>query len=358
MNNEEQTKVEEIKDDALNNQHSEEKIIYEDDLDEKKSKGSKGYLIWIILIVVAALVVFNWSNFFPQDESSQILATVNGQPILQSEVDLKYDQVPEFYKTLIDKETILNQTINEILLKQEISKSGTVVTKEEVNQAFNELLSRNMMSLEQFEEYLEVNSLDRDVIMGQIEDSLLLSKYLENNLLQNMNISNEELSQYYNDNKELFTTLESRNVSHILICFEGKTQCENQRTKEEATELINEVISKTKTDDFADLAVEYSDGPSSIEGGNLGLVDVNTAFVEEFKVAALDLKEGKISGSVETDFGFHLIKVNEIIPVNTLPFLEVENEIKSTITNQRTTEAIEVLIEELKVNSDIQILTN
>jgi protein-export membrane protein SecD len=95
-------------------------------------------------------------------------------------------------------------------------------------------------------------------------------------------------------------------LSHILICFEGKTACADPIPEIEATIQVNKILAEVTPDNFAELAGQYSIGPSASEGGSLGWVKQGE-MVPTFELGYLDLAIGGISAAVETDFGYHII---------------------------------------------------
>jgi len=102
-------------------------------------------------------------------------------------------------------------------------------------------------------------------------------------------------------------------ASHILIAYDGADKSQVTRSKKEAETLAGEVLVKAQEEnaDFAKLAEEYSDGPSATEGGDLGFFKKGQ-MATEFEEASFALEVGHTSEVVETAFGFHIIKVNEI----------------------------------------------
>lgn len=105
-------------------------------------------------------------------------------------------------------------------------------------------------------------------------------------------------------------------LSHILICFEGKTNCSDPIPEIEASVKINEIKEKATSDNFADLAKENSVGPTSTNGGDLGWSNPSS-FVDAFKLKALSIGVGDISDVVETEFGYHIIHKRDERPVDT-----------------------------------------
>lgn len=98
-------------------------------------------------------------------------------------------------------------------------------------------------------------------------------------------------------------------AQHILISYKGAERSDSERSKEEAKKLAEKVLDKSRAEgaDFAELAREYSDGPSADKGGDLGTFGRGT-MAESFEKAAFKMDVGQISDLVETPFGFHIIK--------------------------------------------------
>jgi hypothetical protein len=97
-------------------------------------------------------------------------------------------------------------------------------------------------------------------------------------------------------------------ASHILVSWKGAMRSSQTRTKEEARARINECLEKAKKgEDFAKLAAEYGEDGTKARGGDLGMFG-HGQMVPAFDAAAFKLQPGELSGVVETDFGFHLIK--------------------------------------------------
>jgi parvulin-like peptidyl-prolyl isomerase len=124
------------------------------------------------------------------------------------------------------------------------------------------------------------------------------------------------IQQYFNNEiLERIPKEEARAASHILVCYEGANLCQQDRTREEALLLIQEVKGKAESpntlNNFATLAEEYSDGPSGESGGSLGVV-VKGQMVPEFEEVLFDIEANTISEPVETSFGYHIIRVNSI----------------------------------------------
>ena len=139
-------------------------------------------------------------------------------------------------------------------------------------------------------------------------------------------VTDDEIRAWYDSHKDRYQQPEERRASHILIASEklGKG-----KAKAKAEELLDEIRKSPAA--FADLAKKNSDDPgSAAKGGDLGFFG-RGMMVKPFEDAAFALKEGEISGVVESDFGFHIIKLTGIHAAKEKPLAEVKGEIEAEL---------------------------
>lgn len=149
-------------------------------------------------------------------------------------------------------------------------------------------------------------------------------------MAQTMEIEEDVLRQRYEATQSRFMTPERRNASHILIT------AGDERTSEEARALAQSLLDQLESgEDFAELAAEYSDDPGSArQGGDLGWIEPDV-MMPEFEAALYDLQPGEVAGPVETEFGWHLIRLDEIDPPRGQTFDEARSEILAEVREER-----------------------
>lgn len=164
-------------------------------------------------------------------------------------------------------------------------------------------------------------------------------------------VTDAEVNAWYDGHKDKFVQPEERRASHILIASEkiGK-----DKAKAKAEEVFKEV--QKNPAGFADLAKKNSDDPGSAEkGGDLGYFG-RGMMVKPFEEATLKLKEGEISSIVESDFGFHIIKLTGIHAAKEKPLAdvkdEIEAELKKTASSRKFAEAAEAFSNTVYEQSD------
>lgn len=154
---------------------------------------------------------------------------------------------------------------------------------------------------------------------------------------KNIVVNEAELKSYYEQNKERLGTKEERRASHILIAAPaGAPAAERDKAKAKAEQLLAELRKAPAT--FADVARKNSQDPGSAEkGGDLDFV-TRGAMVKPFEDAMFALKKGELSPVVETEFGYHIIRLDDIKPGTVPPFEQVRATLENDVRAQQATQ--------------------
>ena len=132
--------------------------------------------------------------------------------------------------------------------------------------------------------------------------------------LKQVAVSGDDVQKYYQENTAAYNTSEQRRARHILLKVGADATPEVRTAKKtEAEKVLAQIQSKG---DFAQLAAQYSEDSSKSKGGDLGFFS-RGKMVQPFEDTVYSLKKGEVSGLVETSFGYHIIKLEEIIPEKT-----------------------------------------
>ncbi len=145
-------------------------------------------------------------------------------------------------------------------------------------------------------------------------------------------ISDEELLEYYNENRDAFKIPKTVEARHILFKVdENATPDSVKKIQEHALDILK--LAK-EGKDFAELAKQYSDGPTRDSGGYLGTFRKED-MVQPFADMAFSLKAGEIGDPVRTQFGWHIVKVEKVNEASVLSFDEAKGQIKKKLTQER-----------------------
>ncbi|MGY6275958.1 SurA N-terminal domain-containing protein [Methylomonas sp. MgM2] len=201
-------------------------------------------------------------------------------------------EVDEFFK-------IQNQTRDVEYLTVSLKPSSDIPSDDEISAYY--------------QQHQDAYQTDEQVSVEYVELSL-------DDLAKDVNASDEQLKAYYDEQKAQFTTPERRKISHILFAFD-------KENPEQAVQRALKARQELQTKDFAALAAEVSDDKLTAKnGGDLGLFNVGV-MEKDFEDAAGKLKLGEVSEPVKSAFGYHLIKVTELIPGEVKSFDEVKPEL-------------------------------
>ncbi len=164
-------------------------------------------------------------------------------------------------------------------------------------------------------------------------------------LAARVSIPAAEIEQYYRDHANEFGTAEQRQAAHILIgVAKSAPDADKQAARAKAESILQQVRQKPAA--FAALAKQHSDDPGSAEnGGDLGMFG-RGVMVKAFDDAVFGLNSGEISDLVQTDFGFHIIKLTAIQPGKTRPLAAVRAQIEQSLKLQRAGDRFAELAEQ------------
>jgi peptidyl-prolyl cis-trans isomerase D len=147
-------------------------------------------------------------------------------------------------------------------------------------------------------------------------------------------VTDAEVTDYYNKNVKNYTTPEQRTASHILITVARDAKPADQAAAKAKAEAVLAEVRKTPAN-FAEIAKAQSQDPGSAQaGGDLGVVEKG-AFVKPVEDAIYALKEGETSGVVQSEFGYHIIKLTALTPAAQKPLDAAKVDIAADLKKQK-----------------------
>ncbi len=261
-------------------------------------------LLLAILIGAAAFYLGTLSNA----KKDEAVASVNGKNITKNEL---YNIMLKQY----GKEA-LSSLITGKIIDSELEKQNIAITEPEIETEMQKMYAQ-YGGQEAFEQTLISSGYTLDTLKSDIEKNLKMTKFLE----PDIKITEDDMKSYFEENKASFDEQEQVKASHILVDSEVKA---------------NEVKAKLLAgSDFAEMAKEYSTDTSNNEkGGELGFF-AKGAMVPEFENAAFSLEIGKISEPIKTQFGYHIIKVEEKKPAKVATYEDSKTKVKEALVNEK-----------------------
>jgi len=295
-----------------------------------------------------------------QPPGKEIVVTVNGTPITQAEINADIEQkmagaagkMPpeqlEQIKTRMQEKAV-DHFITKTVLSAECDKNNINITPEDIDTALSEM-TKTLPEGMKLDDALKSSGMTLESLKKDIAFGLRVNKLIEANVKQPAAPTDEALKQFYEQNKSSFEVKETAQASHILIKLskddDEKVKAEKRaRIEKLRTELINGA-------DFKKIAAENSDCPSKSRGGSLGSFE-RGRMVKPFEDAAFSQEIMAIGPVIETQFGYHIIQVQERTAASQRPFEEVKDQIKEHLEQTGKNTAVRDYIESLKSKASI-----
>lgn len=324
-------------------------VIAPNDLEEKNLIRKKYWL---------ALMAFAFSSLMAQVPGAPI--KVNGVAIgrvkIQAQVDHLINQrglnsggitQPAAYEQI--RREVLDQLIVQELLWQETQRRNFIASDADVDEQLEKMKS-GFDTEQAFLFKIKEGGFTEASYREDIRQQRSVQRMISEGILASIEVSDEEIKEFYDANSDQMKMPEAIHARHILV----KPGSGDDAAKQAAREKIAEVQKKLQDGaDFAALATEYSDGPSAPRGGDLGFFG-HGQMVSAFEEVAFALQPGEISEVVETQFGFHIIKLDERRDERTVTVTESSERIYEFLTQGKVQETVEKLVNNLRAAATIE----
>jgi peptidyl-prolyl cis-trans isomerase C len=321
---------------------------------------SQGIILLVIVVVAICLPTEQvWADKAPSPGNE--IASVNDKPIFKNKYDLELDvfqrRAAEEGRQLSDtdlkilKHQILENLIDTELLYQQSQKEGIKVDEQDINEQI-ETIRKRFSDEAEYKKALEGMGVSEKEIRTDIQRGLAISQLLDINVGQKVTVTEEESKNFYNNNPDMFKQPEQIKASHILIKVAPDAEESKKVQARKKIETIQKKIHQGQN--FGLMAKTNSEGPTAQREGDLGYF-TRGQMVKPFEDAAFALNIGEVSEIVETQFGYHLIKVTDKKPARTIPYKEVQPMLDQHLKNEKEKTEIQGYIENLKKSATIKI---
>lgn len=312
------------------------------------------------LLVCVTVLVFLFTGCSGNNNSNNTedigvtVASVGGEKISMADLDKRVQQVATMYQYDVEgpenkdmsdylKTQVLESLIYEILITKEAEKQNIEVIAEDLESELKTIKDQ-FDTEESYEQFLNERKMTKEELESYVKNQLLLNKIFDM-VTKDITSSSVKPEEYYENNQEEFYSAEQRQARHILLA-----------TKEEAMAVIERI---DNGEDFAELAVELSLDTSAEV--NKGLIDYftkdNTQLVREFVDGAFTVNIGEYTKEpVQTMFGFHVIKIEDIKPSKQYAFDEVKDMLSEKLLMEDKQNKFNEYIEQIR--SEVEIVNN
>jgi peptidyl-prolyl cis-trans isomerase C len=289
----------------------------------------------------------------------EVVARVNGEAISGKELEdairaiagragpVPPDERDRVYRGVLD------DMIGYRLMIQEAKARKVTVADAEIDAQVAQIRSQ-FPNDAQFQQALAAQNTTLDAVRKDTRDEMSAAKLVDSEIAGKIAVKPEAVTDFYNKNQDKFQQGPRVRASHILI---GIPQNADAATKQQAKTKAEALLKDLKAGkDFAEAAKANSQDPGSApNGGDLGYFEQGQ-MVPPFEQAAFALKAGEMSDIVETQFGYHIIKVAEKQNSRVVPLDEAKGQIEEYLTQQNRHAQTELFVQTLKMKAKIEVL--
>jgi peptidyl-prolyl cis-trans isomerase SurA len=289
------------------------------------------------------------------------LSEVNeaGQPIFQRIAE----QVPseELARALQKaRHTVIEKLIEKKLLVQQANLMNITVSDEEVDRALNRILQQNNTSKERFKAELTKMGMTEKQYRENLKDQILGSKLINYEVRSKIIITEEKILDYYDQHYTEQVGAGGYYILQIGIRWDkNNDSMDSVAEKKEAKKKAERILSLAKSGkNFKELARQYSDLPSAVDGGDIGVFQANE-MASYMRDAVTQLKPGGISPVIESPDGYMIFKLlssQEGQIITKVPYESVKEEIRNTLYQQEMRKRYDTWLNEIRNQAYIKIL--
>lgn len=302
--------------------------------------------------------------------ADKVIVTVNGCDITRSQAEMRLSpiianfakqQQARYNKAQNDiTQNTLNAMVREQLVKDAVKASSIEISDKQIDKKLTEVAANQNITVEELLKQALEQEIDQAQIKDQLRSAMIFGKIVEAEYgTDKLTASDEEAKKYYDDNDDKFFQPLRIKASHILFGTgqrddQGNPVAFDQSADKEFQAKAAEVLKQIKDGgSFEELAKANSACVTKDKGGDLGYFGKDADIDVDFFKAASALESGQISDVVKTQFGYHIIKVDERIDEKTLSFDEAKDAIANWLSSQKRKQLTEGYINTLASKAEI-----
>lgn len=249
------------------------------------------------------------------------------------------------------KKGLVDDLINELLIKDRADRLGISVTDAEIKDAIGRLKEQyGITTDEQFNDSLKKSGLTRAEMEARLRDTLITNKVFAQELRSRADLDDKELRERYDRDKERYRLPERARLREIVVL-----RPDNPGAVEAARQKANDITTQVKAGaDFAKTAMASSEAGTKSKGGDLGEV-ARGELLPDLDHAVFNAQAGAVIGPIETKSGWHILKVESRLPSEVPAFESVKDKLRKDVSDETFQRDLKAYLERLRKDAFIQI---
>ncbi len=286
-----------------------------------------------------------------QVSPTAVVLTVNDQPVYSWEIGLLIPQIQQEMARQgmqPEQEMVIQASMQRVVDSK--ARRQQMKPNDQRARATLAQIEQQAGGREELDEAVKQLGMTYAQLEASVFESDLVQVYIETTIDPQVVVSSEDVENYFKENPQMFQQPEQVHARHILMKSGAEATSDAK-----AAALAKAAAARKRAvagEDFAALATEMSEGPSAPQGGDLGFFG-REQMVAPFADAAFALEVGQISEVVETQFGYHVIKVEEKKPASTMPLEEVREPLEQMLRQNQGGQATSKVLEQLAEKATI-----
>jgi parvulin-like peptidyl-prolyl isomerase len=248
------------------------------------------------------------------------------------------------------QKNMANELIAELLIKDRADRLNITISSEEIKDAVGRLMQQyGMKTNEEFEDSLRKSGMSRADMEARLRETLLMNKVFGRELRGREELTDRELRERYDREKEHFRLPERAHLREIVIL-----RPDNAAQVDAARARANEIAQRAKTEDFAKMATTLSESGTKAKGGDLGDV-ARGELLPDLDKAVFNSPAGTIVGPLESKSAWHILKVETRLPSEVPAFESVKDRLRKDASDDAWQRDYKAYIDRLRKDAFIQI---
>jgi peptidyl-prolyl cis-trans isomerase C len=248
------------------------------------------------------------------------------------------------------------QAVDQLVFLELLYQAGNKLEIKDLDKRVADNVAQGKAQYANAQDFIKAMSeaeMDEKGLVENIRRNVVITNFVEKTITPKVVVSEEDSRKFYDQNPDKFSRPESIKASHILLGIDQKASADDKKKSREKAEKLHKELAGGA--DFAALAKANSTCPSSQQGGDLGYFGKGQ-MVPAFEKVAFGLKQGEISDVVETQFGYHIIKLTEKKAADKIDYKEVLPRIEEYLKGQKVNAAVNTYVAEARKTAKIEIL--